>query len=44
MKNWDKMTPAQVAAMVRVDNKRKQLCAEVEKEWKEKGKDKRKKK
>lgn len=42
MKNWDKLTPAQVQSLVEHENKRKKIIAEVEKEWAEKPKKKKK--
>lgn len=43
MKNWDKLTPAQVKSIAEHELKRKKIIAEVEKDWEEKGKNKRKK-
>ena len=44
MKNWDNLTPLQIQGIVEHKLKQKKIIAEVEKDWKEKGKDKKKKK
>lgn len=42
MKNWTNLTPLQVASIVEHDKKRAQLIKEVQKDWKDKPKKKKK--